>query len=95
MNQDELMHSMEEIFSMCIRLARKKNSDYASDSDALENFRSFGRDGIIVRLGDKFTRLRNVYKRGNVVDETLEDTLLDIINYSAIAIIMGEGNGNA
>ena len=92
MTHDELITMMDGIFTNCIHLAARKNKDYASSDDALENFKDFGFLGVVVRLNDKFKRLKNVTqnKKTAVKDETVLDTLRDIIVYGAIAIIMKE-----
>lgn len=92
MTHDELIGKMEDLFAVCADLARQKNKDYAGKNDALENFRDFGFLGVIIRMNDKFKRLKNIVKnKGTAVSgETIRDTLKDIINYGAIAIIMKE-----
>jgi len=77
-------------------LMAAKNHDYAGDADALENFREFGFYGVIVRLGDKWKRLKNFAIRKQagrgdllaVKDESIKDTLRDIRNYATLAEIM-------
>jgi hypothetical protein len=53
----------------------KKNMDYGDD-----NLIQDGMSGIIVRLSDKISRLRNLTKEENTVIhfESIEDTLKDI-----------------
>ena len=49
---------------------------------------------MIVRIGDKISRLTSVTSSGvNLVeDETIRDTLMDLYNYSAMAVmLMDEG----
>jgi len=42
-------------------------------------------DGIYTRISDKFARLSNLLHRDPAVtDESLEDTILDLIGYLAI-----------
>ena len=50
----------------------------------------FGPIGVIVRMGDKINRLTSVTKNGvNLVDnESLRDTLIDLHNYSAMAVML-------
>lgn len=72
-------------------LSRRKNKDYGSDS-----LTTFGNYGILVRLSDKFDRLKTLYKNGNsgrpaVQDEKVTDTLQDIINYSIYMILQDRG----
>ena len=98
MKQDKFLEKLTDVFEACIDLARSKNSDYAKVEDALENFRDFGVMGIIVRLGDKYKRLKNVIEKGDIAvkSETVEDTLRDMIVYAAIALILeqeGEPSG--
>ena len=92
MTHEELIGKINHIFTKCLTIAKKKNTDYAGSGDALDNFRYFGLYGVVVRLCDKFNRLRNIVKKEvpAVSNETIYDTLEDIINYAAIAIIMKE-----
>jgi hypothetical protein len=64
----------------------KKNHDYGANSDPFRNFRTFGSLGILVRMSDKLARLHSYLENGKlkVEDETVRDTLLDIINYSVL-----------
>jgi hypothetical protein len=56
-----------------------------------ENIRRFGRKGLIVRLHDKVARLENLLDNGNEPsNESIKDTLLDIVGYSAIGIMWEE-----
>ena len=62
----------------------KKNKDYG------DSFATYGTIGVIVRMGDKIQRLISVTKNGiNLVEaESLRDTLIDLHNYSAMAIML-------
>ena len=66
------------------QLFKKKNEDYG------DAFATFGPVGVIVRMGDKINRLTSVTNNGvNLVDnESLRDTLIDLHNYSAMAIML-------
>ena len=66
------------------KLFKKKNKDYGNA------FATYGPIGVMVRIGDKINRLMHVTKNGvNMVDnETIEDTLLDLHNYSAMALML-------
>lgn len=91
MKHDEFIKRLKGVFAECVILADKKNHDYAHVEDALENFRDFGVHGIIVRLGDKYHRLKNVMQKGeNKVEESMSDTLRDTLIYSAIALVLLE-----
>jgi hypothetical protein len=65
-------------------LFEKKNTDYG------DAFAKHGSIGVLVRLGDKIHRLQNISSKkiSLVDDETLRDTLIDLHNYSAMAIML-------
>ena len=67
-----------------IELFAKKNADYG------DAFASYGPVGVIVRLGDKIQRLSSVSKNGVTLvnNESLRDTLIDLHNYAAMAIML-------
>lgn len=73
-------------------LCSRKSGDYADDGDALRNLRmceALGlatvEQGILVRLTDKLSRLANLMTRdAKVVDESVRDTVLDIVNYALL-----------
>lgn len=67
-----------------IELFTKKNSDYG------DAFADYGPVGVIVRMGDKIRRLSQLTSTGiNMINtETLRDTLIDLHNYSAMAIML-------
>lgn len=81
---------MKNIFNDALVLATMKGKDYSGDEDSLANLRVFGLKGIIIRLFDKLYRLKNIEEAGNVAvkSETVQDTLIDTIVYSALAIIL-------
>ena len=92
MNQKQFFTHLENTFKTALALVRKKNTDYAVDSDPFQNFR-FARlidmsveDAILVRVSDKMARIANLIRKDDVAvkDESIDDTCLDIINYIAI-----------
>lgn len=72
-----------------IPLMVQKGHDY-SGKDVLSNFQDFGWKGSVVRLGDKYHRLKNFVLQGElwVENETVEDTLKDLLNYAFITLIL-------
>jgi len=87
------------IWRMC-EIHEIKNKGYGA-GDPLGNFRESERFGIpawkgaLVRLSDKVTRIYNLaykYDRPEYSDalfmESLEDTLLDLANYSILCLIL-------
>jgi hypothetical protein len=98
MNQIQLIKSVEETYKKGVALIKAKNPDYADvDRDAFKNFRFASLVGvgpkraILVRISDKLARISNLIDRvgtEKVKNEKIEDTLLDLINYSAILLAM-------
>ena len=62
----------------------KKNADYG------DAFANYGPIGVLVRVGDKIQRLSSITKnKVQFVDnESIRDTLIDLHNYSAMAIML-------
>ncbi len=85
----ELLNEMKELHS-------KKNHDYAGDGNPLANFKECERFGVsaflgcFIRMTDKYMRILNFIKSGNlsVNSESIEDTLKDLSVYSLIDIIL-------
>ena len=67
-----------------LELFKRKNADYG------DAFANYGPIGVLVRMGDKIQRLSNITKKGvtMVNDESLRDTLIDLHNYSAMAVLL-------
>lgn len=80
--------SMAEISELQLDTYRKKNADYGN---AFE--KSMDEDGLLVakiRIGDKIRRINSLIKNngeGQVKDERLEDTYLDLANYCVMTIL--------
>ena len=75
---------LETIQNECMELFRRKNKDYG------DAFSEYGTIGVLVRIGDKIRRAQSITKnRITMVDsENLRDTLLDLHNYAAMAIML-------
>lgn len=68
-----------------------KQKDYGKN-----NILEFGEFGVVVRMNDKFSRLKNLMdmKTGQfkaTKNETVEDTLMDIANYARILRMLRDG----
>ena len=65
-------------------LFRKKNADYG------DAFATYGSIGVLVRLGDKIKHLQSISSKKITLvnDEKIRDTLLDLHNYAAMAIML-------
>lgn len=90
--RDMLVQEVKDTFSECLEILGKKNTDYAKTTDAFANFRLSEMVGVgperanLVRVADKIARISNIMdKEGSAVaDETVADTINDVINYMAI-----------
>lgn len=87
MELDELKMNFKEITQNMLKLFMKKQKDYGS-----ANISTFGEVGVLVRLNDKFERLKNlVMKHSTPQNESIDDTLIDIANYAVIYLMIRKG----
>ena len=75
---------LENIQTEARELFSKKNKDYG------DAFSTYGPVGVLVRIGDKIQRLQSIEKSGITLikDEKMRDTLIDLHNYAAMAIML-------
>jgi hypothetical protein len=78
------IEKMEAVQSEALELFARKNLDYG------DAFANYGAVGVIVRMGDKIQRLVSVTNRNVTLinNESLRDTLIDLHNYAAMAIML-------
>jgi hypothetical protein len=81
---------MIQVQNESLEMFKRKNISYE------HAFADYGTAGVIVRIGDKIQRLVSVTNRGIslVNTKTLRDTLIDLHNYAAMAIISIDENNN-
>jgi hypothetical protein len=94
MTRDDLFKMHETMCESALVMMKKKNADYAGvGNDPFANFRRAEALGVcsteqafLVRMTDKMSRLASFASRGelSVEDETVYDTLEDLINYSVL-----------
>lgn len=67
-----------------MELFKRKNADYG------DAFAEYGSIGVLVRMGDKIKRLQSITNKQVVLvnDEQIRDTLIDLHNYAAMAIML-------
>ena len=67
-----------------LELFKKKNKDYG------DAFAKYGTIGVLMRIEDKIQRSMSITKNGvNLVnDEGIRDTLIDLHNYAAMALML-------
>lgn len=91
MTKEQLFELHQQLCDKAYDLLKKKNADYSKElplgnfylSEALQTCTA--ENGIINRMGDKLSRLVSIIAKGNqVTDESIEDTILDVINYSVL-----------
>ena len=75
---------MKTVQAEALELFKSKNADYG------DSFATYGPVGVLVRLGDKISRLNHITNCGvNLVNtESLRDTLVDLHNYAAMAVLL-------
>ena len=81
MSKNSRYDQMKTIQSTALEIFRQKNIDYGD---------AFAEYGVLVRIEDKLKRSVSITKNGiNLVnDEGIRDTLLDLHNYAAMALIL-------
>jgi len=82
------VEQMREIQSKALELFTRKNADYG------DAFAKYGVIGVLMRIEDKIQRSLSITKNGInlVTDEGIKDTLLDLHNYAAMALMLLEEN---
>ena len=80
------VEQMKEIQSKGLELFTRKNADYG------DAFAKYGVIGVLMRIEDKIQRSISITKNGvNLVnDEGIKDTLIDLHNYAAMALMLLE-----
>jgi hypothetical protein len=82
--QESRIKEYDKVQSEGRELFIRKNKTYG------DSFARYGPIGVLVRIGDKISRLQQIDNTGinMVYDESLRDTLIDLHNYSAMAIML-------
>lgn len=78
---DEVMKELKELYV-------SKNGDYGDSFNDL--LYEFGLITVVIRLQDKINRLKTIAKNDGeycIKDETIRDTLMDLANYSIMALM--------
>jgi hypothetical protein len=78
------VEQLKKIQYEALILFTKKNVDYG------DAFAKFGLIGVLMRVEDKIQRALSITKNGvNLInDEGIKDTLLDLHNYAAMALML-------
>ena len=81
-----------KIVSECLILSKQKNKLYGTNSLKL-----FNGLGILTRINDKIARINNITQQKldnnplGLLDESLEDSIKDLINYSIYYLMYFRG----
>lgn len=79
------MNEFLDILAPVAELLKRKNIDYGSSYDELRD--EFGEAAFVIRLYDKFARLKTLTNHeAQVNDESIEDTIADIIGYCTLEL---------
>ena len=78
------VEQLKKVQHEAMNLFIKKNQDYG------DAFAKYGPVGVLMRMNDKVSRLQSITKTGIVLvnDEKIRDTLIDLHNYSAMAVML-------
>ena len=79
----DVIESFRNCQDEAFELVKQKNKDYGNA------FEEFGAIGILIRMNDKIKRAMSITSNNVTLvnTESLRDTLIDLHNYSALAII--------
>ncbi len=87
-----MIPNYEKTIKDMLETTKAKNADYAVTEDPFRNFKMVEKlgitdvpRGILVRMSDKVSRIINLLdKEASVKDESINDTLIDLANYTII-----------
>jgi len=97
-HKNDYFQKLLTVFDNCHKIMGDKNADYSSDTDPFSNFKiveALGvcttEQGMIARITDKLSRLSKLLhpnsKGAKVKDESVDDTIMDQINYLCILLV--------
>lgn len=94
MNHSELLKFSEDNFKKCLSIMQAKNADYsAGDDDALRNFKTAKlvnldpKHILLANMVNKISRIGNLLSKEAAVEtEKIDDTILDLVNYSILLL---------
>lgn len=94
MTREEHLKLLASKMAKNLEIAKKKNQDYCGKGESSDPFKNFRiseqagvpvEQGILVRMYDKMSRISTLLSQdAQVKDESVQDTLSDLSNYSLI-----------
>lgn len=86
---EETPQNVKDFTDICNKMVltyKAKNHDYGNSFH--NTFKKYGIVSALTRMSDKFNRLDTLYnKNNNKVNESIEDTLLDLANYAVMTLV--------
>ena len=84
MESGRRVEQMKAVQAEALELFTRKNTDYG------DAFAKYGVIGVLMRIEDKLQRSLSITKNGVnlVADEGIRDTLIDLHNYAAMAMML-------
>lgn len=81
----EKISAYEQVLDELKDIYKRKNHDYGDSFSIL--YKKFGLQSVIIRLWDKLLRLETLAKEeAQVKDESIRDTLMDLVNYGIMTL---------
>jgi len=83
-----------QVVQEMLALHDRKNNDYGADADPFANFRAAETWGVpawkhvYLRIEEKLQRLRQFSLKGELANESADDSVLDIAVLAAIAVVL-------
>jgi hypothetical protein len=92
MTKEEYFKFQDKYFETIKELTKKKNADYTGKGEnPFKNFEHVGSYdpnwvliGFFTRMSDKFARLASFIQTGNLQNESVLDSLMDLSNYGCL-----------
>jgi dUTP pyrophosphatase len=80
--QQDLFDNFDRVLDTARDLFQQKSRAYG-----VANIAASGEEGVLIRMSDKFARIRNK----DIPGESVDDTLIDVMNYAAILLLLRAG----
>ncbi len=83
-NDEIILDDITNFKDSALELFKRKNADYG------DAFALYGIPGVLMRMGDKFQRIFSLSDNNNIniESESQADTIIDLYNYSIMAIML-------
>jgi len=91
---DELIKKLKELYDKKMDIIQKKNHDYAKQWDVFSNFEYCAKVAnipiekvMLVFIAVKIARLTELFDKKEALNESIEDTLIDLSNYADLLYV--------